>query len=263
MGQTVSADGDAAPPPLPATTSVGARMMNVFATPGDVFAEVKVSKPNSANWLLPALLLTLVGWLSAWLIFSQESVRRQLSDLGDKAIQKQVEARKLTREQAEQARAMTERFAGIGVKIGAVIAPVFQGFGAPFWWALILWLVGTKALKGDFTYLCAAEVAGLANMIMILASIVKTLLIVTFGNLYAGASLVLLMPDFDGSDPLQGFLAKLDLLTFWSLIVYAVGLAKLSNHSLGKAAAWVFGLWLGFNGLILGAALGIKRLTGY
>jgi len=49
----------ALPPELPAsqppTTSLAARLMNVFAVPGEVFDEVKASAHSAGNWLLPAL----------------------------------------------------------------------------------------------------------------------------------------------------------------------------------------------------------------
>ena len=37
--------------------SLAARLLNVFATPGDVFDDVKVAPASTANWLVPALLL--------------------------------------------------------------------------------------------------------------------------------------------------------------------------------------------------------------
>ncbi|HKI69933.1 MAG TPA: hypothetical protein VKA67_10115, partial [Verrucomicrobiae bacterium] len=56
-------------PPKPAHTSLAARLLNVFATPGDVFAEVKASGPCTANWLVPVLFSALVGVFSAIVIF--------------------------------------------------------------------------------------------------------------------------------------------------------------------------------------------------
>lgn len=52
------------PPPAPAnsplSTSLIARWLNVFVTPGEVFEEVKASPPASSNWLVPLLLSCLV-----------------------------------------------------------------------------------------------------------------------------------------------------------------------------------------------------------
>ena len=74
-------DTASTPVSTPASTSLGARMLNVFATPSDVFDEVKISPPRTANWLVPTLLATLVGWIGVWLVLQQEAIKQQISDL--------------------------------------------------------------------------------------------------------------------------------------------------------------------------------------
>ena len=102
---------------------------------------------------------------------------------------------------------MGEKWAGISAKIGAGLAPVFAGFVTPFFWGLIVWLVGAKVLKGNFPYMKAVEVVGLANMVSVLDVIVRTLLIVGLGNLYAAPSLVLLVKEFDPQNTVHSLLA--------------------------------------------------------
>jgi len=50
-------------PALPATPkmSLPARLLNVFAVPGEVFEDVKASVFCSSNWLIPALLFLAVS----------------------------------------------------------------------------------------------------------------------------------------------------------------------------------------------------------
>src|SRR5437867_1774248 len=100
--------------------SLGARLLNVFATPSEVFEEVKLAPPAPANWLTPALLLIVTSWLGTWLVFSQDSIRHQLTELTDKAIQKQIEKTHMSKEQAE----MTRKVAEIGKKAGPITAAV-------------------------------------------------------------------------------------------------------------------------------------------
>jgi hypothetical protein len=238
--------------PQPPTMSLAGRLLNVFATPGDVFQEVKTASASSANWLVPAVILLLVGWTAAWLIFSQASITHQLSEITDQAIQKQIERGHLSEQQAEQAHAMGEKWAGLSSKIGAALIPVLGGFATPFVWGLIVWLVGAKALKGNFPYMKAVEVVGLANMISVLDAIVKTLLIVGMGNLYASPSLVLLVKEFDPQNPMHSLLAVVNVMTFWLLAVRAIGLARLSGASFAKAALWVFGIWAAYTGFMVG-----------
>ena len=162
-----------------------------FAAPGEVFNEIATAPARAANWLAPAILLIVLSWVSGWLIFSQPSIQQQMKDISNKAIDRQVEKGKLTSSQADQARAAAEKFGSIGYKVGAVVAPVFMAFITPFWGGLILWLVGSFALKAPFPYLKAVEIAGLANMILILDVVVRTLLVLITGNLFSTLSLSL------------------------------------------------------------------------
>lgn len=257
---------DAALPPLnpevPPPSSLFSRMANVYAAPGEVFQEVKSSPSSTANWLVPALVLVLVGWVGAWLVFSQESVKQQLSDITGRAIEKQIEKGKIPKEQAEAARQAGEKYGSIGVKVSMVAAPVLAAFFTPFWWGLIFWLVGKLVLKGTFGYMKAVEVAGLANLIGVLDAVVKTLLIVALGNVFAAPSPALFLKEFDPQNTGHAILGALSVMTFWLLAVRSVGLARLSGASFGKAAAWVFGLWAALTGLMIGFGAAMRAVFG-
>ena len=86
--------------PKPPATSLLARLVNVFAAPGDVFEEVRTRPPSTANWVAPALLLIMVSWLGAWLLFSQDSIKQQLSDITSKAVEKQIQKAKMSEQKA-------------------------------------------------------------------------------------------------------------------------------------------------------------------
>ncbi len=247
-------------PSSPPPSSIWARMFNVFAAPGEVFAEVKSSPPCTANWLLPAILSVVIGLIGTWLVFSQDTINQELRDQQAKAIQEQVDSGKMAQAQADQAMAVIEKYAGMGTKIAAGFAVLIGSFASPFWWGLIIWLVGAKAFKGELTFMKAVETAGLANMINVLAAVVKSLLIITMGSLFAGANLGMLVGEFDPTNTLHGVLAAIDLLVFWGLAVKAIGLAKLSGASFGKAAFWLFGLWIVITGLMIGFGVLMQKL---
>lgn len=247
-------------PSPPPTTSIGSRMFNVFATPGEVFEEVAAQPPATANWLLPALLLMVVGWIGSWLIFAQPAIQQQLRDLQNDQIQKMVEKGKMSQEQADQAKQAAEKFGNIMKYVGAAVAPVLAAFASPFWWALLLWLIGRWALGARFSYMKAVEVAGLSNMIVVLESVVKTLLIIVFGSLFAGPHLGLLVMDkFNPADPLHTVLAVVDLAVLWALLVRGIGLARLARTSALKATGWVFVVWLVLTASITGGGLMLQR----
>ena len=238
------------------------RLLNVFAAPGEVFDEIKTTPHRAANWLTPAILLIVLSWLSAWLIFSQGSIRQQISEMSNKAIDRQVEKGRLSSAQAEQARTVAEKFGSVGYKIGAFVVPVLVAFATPFWGGLILWLVGSFALKGHFPYLKAVEVAGLANMILVLDVIVRTLLIIITGNLFASLSLTLALKEFDPQNALHSLLAMVNVMVFWLLIVRAIGLARLSGASIGKAVVWIFGIWIVLAGIMIGFGAAMRVVFG-
>jgi hypothetical protein len=246
--------------------SLAGRLLNVFAAPGEVFDEVKTAPPSAANWLVPALILMVVSWAASALVLSQEPIKHQMSEIADRGIQKQVDEHHMSEQDAERGRPAAEKWVMIATKIGAALAPILVGLGGPFFWGLIIWLAGAKALKGDFPYMKAVEVVGLGTMIHVLDAVVRSLLIVALGNLYAAPSPVLLIKDFDPQNTVHGLLSLLSVMTLWLLAVRAVGLARLSGTSFIKAAVWVYGIWVGYNAFFLGLGLlmkaALKKMTG-
>ena len=168
----------------------------------------------------------------------------------------------MTQKQADDTMQAAEKFGNIGTTVGAAVAPVFTAFVSPFLWGLVVWLVGTKVLRGAFPYMKAVEVTGLSNMIAVLGSIVTTLLILLMGSVFASPSLVLLVKEFDPQNTLHSVLAAMNIMTFWALAVKAIGLARLSGASFGKAASWVFGIWVAWTGLLIVVSAGARIAYG-
>ena len=122
--------------------SLAARLLNVFAIPGEVFAGVKASRGSIGNWLLPMLLAAVVGALTGVAIASQPTLQKQMRERCEqqaKTLQQQVKAGKIKQAKADQAVALTR----------AIIAPrtlrILFGAGAGtfgavrvFWWAFVL-----------------------------------------------------------------------------------------------------------------------------
>lgn len=240
--------------------SLASRLFNVLATPGEVFEQVAPRPVETANWLVPALLLIVVSWLGLWLIFSQEAIRHQLGELTEQAIQKQAASQHMNDQQAEQARQMGVKWGLIGGIAGGAISSVLVALFTPFIWGFILWVVGDKIMKGGIAYMKAVELVGMANMIVVLEAIVKTLLIVVLSNLYASLSLAMLIKHFDPQNPLHGMAVYVNIMTFWVLAVRAVALARLARASFLKAASWVFGIWIAYSGVFIGIGLGLAAL---
>jgi hypothetical protein len=238
--------------PKPAAMSLPARLMNIFAVPGDVLDEVKTAPTSTGNWLGPAFLLIIVSWLGTALVMSQDSLKHQWTEFNERIIQKQIEKMNLPKEQMEKVRPAMEKWTGIMSTAGFFAQAVFVGFITPFGWGLVLWLVGAKGFKGGFSYMKAAEVAGLANVITSLEAVVRTLLIFLAGNIFAAPSLLIFVKDFDPQNPVHLMMGAVNVFQFWFLAVAAMGLARLSNRSFAKAAVWIYGIWAAYSALFIG-----------
>lgn len=239
------------PPELPRSSSLMARLFNIIAAPGEVFEEIRFRSESVPNWLVPAVLIIVVGLICNTVIFAQPNIRQQLRDVMISAMEKQFDKAKVPQEQRQQAIDAVEKIGGITQMISFYAAPFGVALVTPFWWGLLIWLFG-KALKGQFTYMKAVEAAGLANVLAILESVLRTLLVLVQGNVFASPSLMLLIKDYDAQNPMHNLLTLVNAMTFWALAVRSVALAKLSGASFVKAAVWVFGFWVIFTGCLAG-----------
>ena len=244
-----------------APLSLIGRLTGVFATPGEVFDAVKAGPPATANWLVPALLFVAVSWVGAALVFSQPAVNRQITELQTQAVEKQIAAKKIPPQQAEAMRQAVEKFGSIGMKVSLVAAPLIAAFASPFWWGLLLWGLGKVVFKSPLGYMQAVEVTGLSNMILPLAALVQTLLVVGMGNPFVSPTPTLFLKTIDPTSPAFTVLSALNVFTFWVLALKAIGLSRLTGVSVGKAAAWVFGIWAGFTSLMVGFGLAAQALS--
>lgn len=251
---------DTQPPDEPAPLSLGGRLVSVLASPSDAFDSIRHRPSDMGNWLMPAILLMVVGWIGTWLVLSQPEIQQQIRELAARQIESRVEAGRISPEQAAAAQAQSARWAELGSRIGGVLGPAFVAFITPFGWGLVLWLLGAKLLRGGFPYLKAVEIAGLSCLILVLESVLKTLLILVTGNLFAAPGPVLLLPAFDAQNPVHGILAQLNLTTIWVLAVRGVGIARVGALPLGRCLAAVLAFWVAWNGLWMGLGYGIRRV---
>jgi Yip1-like protein len=239
------------------TMSLTARLLNIFAAPGEVFDEIKTATPRTANWLVPVMIYAVVGVISVCIMFAQPAIQQTIRDQQVKALDKQVQQGKMTQAQEDQALQVMEKFTGpTMLAIFGSIAMVMYSFFSVFWWALALWLLGRWFLKARFDYMKGVEVAGLASIILVLAIVFSTLLAVILGRLYAGTSLALLVSDFDPTKRSHLLLGAANVIYFWHTAVLGVGLAKLSGGSVAKALMVVFAYWVVAELLLIAIGLG-------
>jgi hypothetical protein len=190
------------------------------------------------------------------LIFSQPAIQQQMREMQDQMLQKMVDKGKIPQDVADKQREIGEAAGKIMPYVGAV----FSSMISPFWWGLIIWSVGVFVFKGQFTFMKAVEVAGLANAIAVLGALVTTLLSISLSNLLASPSPALFIKHFDPQNPSHSLLAVFNIMTLWVLGVRAVGLARLSGVSFVRAGAWVFGIWAFYTGLLLAVGMAVSKV---
>ena len=221
--------------PQPPATSLAARLLNVFAIPGEVFAGVRVSRVSIGNWLVPALLLALLGVITAVVVVSQPAFQRQIGDLLEqeaKTLDQQVKAGKVKQPDADRALELTRAITTPAslrslFSVGAAVI----GVARVFWWGFLLWLLGRVFLKVRFGYPKALEAAGLGLMISVLGAVVMLLLVVNLPSLF----------DVSRQSPL--LVGAANVFSLWLLGVLSVGLAKLAGVPFLRAAWLVFAAW--------------------
>jgi hypothetical protein len=243
--------------------SLSARLLNVFAIPGDVFEDVKSAPPSTGNWLVPIMIAAVVGILSVVVIFSQPAILQQVKEQQAKMFDGMVKAGKMSQADADRAIATAQKFSGptllkVSGSFGAIIASFAQVFG----WAFLLWLLGLFLLKARFSYLKALEVAGLAVMISVLGSIVTLLLTVSLGKVTA-PTLALLLSQVDVKNPFHQFLARTNVFTVWLLAVMASGLARLAGARFSPALFGVLSCWLVMQMFLIFVVAGLVGLMKF
>jgi hypothetical protein len=228
--------------------SLAARMLNVFAIPGEVFTVVKVSRISIGNWALPMLLSAVVGAVTALVTFSHPAVQKQMQarlEQQVKVLDEQVKAGKIEQADADRFVALARVvIAPPTLRLLGCVRDVGFGVARVFWWAFLLWLLGRLFLKARLNYLKTLEVAGLALMISVLGGMVMLLLVVNLPKLFAAPGLSLAVSDFDpmGKNPL--LLGAYVIFSFWLIGVLSVGLAKLAGVPFLRAAWFVLACWL-------------------
>jgi|SRR5579862_531911 len=221
----MSTDPQAIIAPQPTSTTIGAKLVNMFVCPGLVFDEVIVAAPNAGNWLVPVVLVCLSSVLALKASTDPQQIAATIAPM--------LQAGDLPPQ-------MTAWWQGV-----SIIALCVAVCAGTFWSALVLWLLGKVFLKSQFAFHKALEVAGLSGTILVLGAVVTSLLIAATGNVSARPALSLLC--HDPSTPgnlLRNASLLLDFFHVWVTAVLAVGLSKLAGVSVKESAFWVLGYWL-------------------
>jgi hypothetical protein len=208
---------------LSGTHLLFAKLTNVLAYPGDVFAEVASAPLQLRSVLIPTLLVGVASVMAAGAISPDDQAAATVATTGAEAAKMVVGAR------LRLVSALTAMLA------------VFIGTG---WAALVLWGIGHVCLKARFSYWKAVEVVALTGSIVILGTVVAALLGILTDDATVSPALSLLVRRLPADHAVRLALGAFNLFHLWATAVLAIGLSKLSGASFKESAFWVFGYWL-------------------
>lgn len=235
----------AAQPPM----SLGSRLLNVFAAPGELFSAVAQMRFSAANWLVPSALLSIVGIIATLVIFAQPALLQQIDETREKGMQAAVEKGKMSAEQVDQARQLFDQHGATIMRVAGSVWWLFAGFVIPLFWGSMAWLIGRWVFRSPFRYLRAMEVAGLSSMITMLGMVIGMFLAVGTGRLMGGPHLGFFLDEFDPTNRLHIAMIAVNAFAVWQMAILALGISRLIGRPFAPVAVVVYGVWIGFKGI--------------
>lgn len=221
----------------PAISPVG-RIVGVFFSPKATFEDI-VKKPS---WVLPIVLQTLLGIA---VVFAM-SQRINWHDFMAQQIEKSPQAAQLSAEQKEQRIEGGAKFAPVFTYMVVLVAPICAALivGLVMWGAYNL-LGGANTNFGtSFAITSHVFLTGLiTSVLFILVLFLKPYGTVDLENPIA-TNVAVLLPD-DSAKWLVALCKSIDVISFWALILFAIGFAATNPKKLrgSKAFTIAFSVW--------------------
>ncbi len=216
-----------------------------FYKPSRVFNSITTAGVKFLDWFAPLVLVLLVAGVSSYVQLNTPTLRAQIVQQREEAIEKAESKGEITTQQADEERQMiadnltsASAFAVV-LRIMTVTVVLLIEF---FLMSLVWFLVGRFALNSDFDYAKGLALTGMSYWITGVGLIFAIVIAVLSSRLDGGAHLGMLIP-MNSKNLAYSILSRLNLFTIWSLIVISIGIGTLSGKKKLTAAFWVFGIW--------------------
>ncbi len=222
------------------------KLFNVFVSPSEVFESIKAGSKKIGLWAIPCLLAIVISIIFIFIVFSDPAIQSQMRDMAMKQVESRISQQHLPPDQAETARQQAASMVGGPMwKVFGIIGAIVYTFVSLFAVSLVLFLVSKVAFKTPVAYGKAMEIVGPSFMTnFVLGSIVSMLTILAMGSIHATPGLGLSISEFDPQNKMHVLLSSVNIFTIWYLVILSIGLGKLANVKTGKAAIWVFSVWV-------------------
>jgi hypothetical protein len=230
--------------PSAPTISFSDIVVNVFASPADAYEGIRTSPTRASVWVVPLILVLLLTCCFTWVMFTNDAIRSQVIDMQRTRMEEQVQAGKMSQEQADRAAEQMEKAGGMMIAIGIVFG-VLTVTVMFFLATLVFWLVGKFGLKAEGGYGKYLELYGAAQWIGILGFIITILMAVALSSMYATPSGALaVLSNYSPKNTTHRLLSSVNVFTIWQMVVVGIGIAKFAGKSSGTGIGVGVGLWI-------------------
>lgn len=226
-------------------SSFSERLVDIFTAPAKLYTEVAAAPVQNLSWAVPYIIALCVALITTITILSDQTLRSQAIEPQREAMQERVDRGEMTQEQMDATTEFMESGSMMLItgSISALIMTTIAMFGVP----LIFWLTVKTFFKSQAGYKKLLEVYGLSILIGILGSIITVLMIFLFNSILASPSgSLMLIDNFDHKNMAHKFLASLNFITIWQMVVLGIGVAKVSDRPISTGISVAMGLWLGW-----------------
>ncbi len=209
------------------------RMLGVFATPERTFDGLRQGV-RSADWLVPTLAVIAVAAASALLTMPQlQALQAEM-----------MQARLKSLPADQQAAAAGMPNGGALATVGMLVSVAVGSFLSLVVIAALLLLVARVGLGASVGYAQMLAVNAYASLISIVATVVKTPLIIAKDDARVYTGLGLLLSEAQLHTYLGRLVAGFDLFWMWQLWVVAVGMATLAATGIRRVLVPLGVLWI-------------------
>jgi hypothetical protein len=235
------------------------RVVNVFASPSELWSEVAAMPVQKSSWVVPYVLSLVLVLVFTFALFHNDILRNQIYDVQMEGMRKAVAEGRMS---ASQMESMEEGMRGSGLGMFMLFGGVSQVFMLSvmfFGMALFLWLAAKFGLKAQAGYGKFLEVSGLVTCIGILGAVVTLLLMYAMDSLHASPSVALAVIDaYDAKDTVHRILSQLNVVSLWETAVVGIALSRISGKSTGAGMGVAFALWAVWSIIVVAFGFGFR-----
>jgi len=226
------------PPQEPAPLSEGQRLVDTFFAPSKAFADLR----RNASWWVPFLIIAIVSLLFVYVVDQKVGFSKVVENL----IQLQPkQAERIDNLPADQRQKVMQQ----QVVVTKIISYAFPIIALVVYavFAAVLFATLKFAANADLKYKTLFALVVYTRLPQVLSPLlaILSLLAGVSGDGFNLQNPVATNPGYfigpDGSGVLRSLLTPLDVLSFWSLVLTAIGIACISKVKRGTAFAVVFG----------------------